>query len=659
MNDLERMRDLVKILNDYAYHYYVLEKPVVSDYDYDKLYDELVLLEEKLNIVLDESPTKRVGGEVLSGFKKVYHEVPLFSLNKCNDLEGLEKFISDTKKTKNDINFTVEYKFDGLRIIAKYKDGKFFEASTRGNGVVGEDVTEQVKTIKSVPLTIDYKGEVTVAGEGVITQENLKKYNEKAEEKLKNARNAVAGAIRNLDPKITSKRNLDVVFYDIIKIDKDFLKTQEDVYNFLKSNKFLTGKLFEVCDSAMQISKIIDRVDKIKSTLDIVIDGLVIKLNDLKLREEIGFTSKYPKWAIAYKFAPVEMTSILKDVEWNVGRTGKVTPIAIIDPIELAGATVSRATLNNYEDILRKNVKINSLVFVRRSNEVIPEILGLAKEEENSFDIIKPKFCPSCKSILKEVGPNLFCENEDCRDKQIAKISFFATRNCMDIEGLSDKIVEVLYDEVGVKRPSDLYKLDKKDLEKLEGFKDKKIKNLLFSIEKSKSPDFNNFINALSIDGVGEKTSKDLVKKFKNLENLKRATLEDLINIKDIGEVTAKNIVEYFSSTKNLDEIDSLLSLGVKIKEGKEIKIDENNFFYNKKFVLTGTLSNYKRDEATKIIESFGGVASSSVSKNTDYVLYGEEAGSKLEKAKNLNVKLLSEEEFIKEVSKLSLAKEN
>lgn len=644
---LKRQEELVKILNEYAYHYYVLEKPIVSDYDYDVLYDELVSLEEQTGVILPSSPTQRVGGDILKGFQKVVHPVKLYSLNKCNDFEGLKKFVGDVDKISKNQKFVVEYKFDGLRIIAHYKNGLLVQASTRGNGVVGEDVTEQVKTIKSVPLTIDYKGELFVAGEGIITIPNLEKYNKTAEEKLKNARNAVAGAIRNLDPKVTAKRNLDVVFYDIISIeDQKLLKTQEEINTFLKSNKFLTGKLFEVVDSSKQIEEIIERVDKVKAKLDILIDGLVIKLNNLAFREEIGFTAKFPKWAIAYKFEPQELTSMLRKVEWGVGRTGKITPTAIIDPVELAGATVTRATLNNYDDILRKKVKVNSLVFVRRSNEVIPEILGLAQESENSQQIEKPTFCPCCGEGLIQEGPNLFCKNALCPEKVVSKLTYFASRNCMNIEGLSEKIIKVLYENCGVKTFSDLYKLTVDNLTGLEGFKEKKINNLLSSIEKSKNCKLANFIDAISIDDVGEKTSKDLARKFKTLENIKNASFEDLLNVKDIGETIAQNIYTFFKNENNLKEIDLLLSLGVKIEEELEILVNTDSPFYNKKVVLTGSLENFKRSEATKIIEDLGGEVVSSVSKNTDLVLVGADAGSKLQKAQSLGIKTISEEEF-------------
>lgn len=643
----KRQEELTKLLNEYAYHYYVLEKPIVADYDYDILYDELLKLEEETGIILEDSPTQRVGGDILKGFEKVTHETKLYSLNKCNNIDGLKKFLDDVKYSFSNAHFTVEYKFDGLRIIAKYENGILVRAATRGNGIVGENVTEQVKTIKSVPLKINYKGNLTIAGEGIITIANLEKYNRTTQDKLKNARNAVAGAIRNLDPKETAKRNLDVVFYDIISIDNpELVPTQDKAYEFLKSNKFKTGDLFETCSTSSEIEKIIDKIDKVKSKLDILIDGLVIKVNDIKQREELGFTAKYPKWAIAYKFEPQELTSTLESVEWNVGRTGKVTPIAHISPIELAGATVSRATLNNFEDIKRKKLKLNSLVFVRRSNEVIPEILGLAQEGENSQPIEKPINCPSCNSLLVEVGPNIFCNNPNCSDKIINRFVHFVSRNCMNIEGLNEKIIKTLYTECNIKTFADLYKLTYSDLENLQGFKDKKINNLLIGITNSKTPELNAFLDALGIDGVGEKTSKDLAKKFKTLQCVINAKFEELVNIQDVGEIIAGNIKNYFENEDNINEINSLLKLGIQIKEQASQNIDETNPLFSKKVVLTGTLPNYKREEASAIIEKLGGSVVGSVSKKTDLVLAGEDAGSKLTKARELNIKIINEDEF-------------
>ena len=646
---MTRQEWLVQTLNEYAYNYYVLDKPIVSDKDYDVLYDELIAIEKETGIVLPDSPTQRVGGEILKGFKKVEHKVKLFSLDKCNTYEELTKWVSDIKKEFPKATFSVEYKYDGLRIVIEYKDGFLYRASTRGNGIVGEDITAQVKTIKSVPLKIKYTGDLTVQGEGMITLSNLEKYNKTADEPLKNARNAAAGAIRNLDPKVTASRNLDVFFYDIVSIDRTF-ETQKQQHEFLVDNGFLSGDMFKVCDTVEQIIEELDRVDKIKNTIDILIDGMVIKLNNVKARDDFGFTSKFPKWAIAYKFEAQEVTTMLTDVLWGVGRTGKVTPIAALEPVELAGATVTRATLNNIEDIKKKKVKLNSLVFVRRSNEVIPEVLGVAQTFDDSKDIDPIMSCPSCGDKLVTIGPNLFCKNQNCRDKITTKLAYFGSRNCLNIEGFSKKTAEQLYDDCGVRKLSDLYNLKMEDLQNLDGFKDKKINNLISSIEKSKTCSLHNFISGLSINGVGEKTAKDLSKKFGSIEEISKANIEELITIRDIGEVIAENIKAYFDDQKNLELLQELKEAGVTITNNSVVA--QNGVFSGLKIVLTGTLPTYARNKAKELIEQNGGEVVSSVSKNTDLVLAGSDAGSKLEKAKSLGIKIIDEEVFIQMLKK-------
>ena len=475
-----RIDELIKILEEANYNYYVLDNPTISDAEYDKLYDELVALEKETGMILPNSPTQRVGGEVLESFNKHRHEVQLYSLDKCQSKEELEKWVDGIKKVLPSATFAVEYKFDGLTIVCKYNDGFFVEASTRGNGVIGEDVTEQAKTIRSIPLKIPFKNELIIQGEGMITLSNLEKYNKTSTEPLKNARNAVAGAIRNLDPKETAKRKLDLFSYQILKINGKNFKTQQEMHDFLVENGFKTGDYFKICSSFNEIWKEIEHIGKIKKSLDILMDGVVIKLNDVAHRDEFGYTAKFPKWAIAFKFPAEELSTILKDVVWQVGRTGKLTPIGIIEPVELAGASVKRATLNNMGDIKRKKVKIGSRVFVRRSNEVIPEILGLAEDMPNSKEIEKPKFCPSCKTELVENGANLFCPNSNsCPEQIIDRLTNFASREAMDIEGFSVMTAEDLYKKLGVKTFDEIYKLTKQDLLTLENFKDKKADNLL------------------------------------------------------------------------------------------------------------------------------------------------------------------------------------
>ena len=640
---MTRQEWLVQKLNEYAYNYYVLDKPIVSDKDYDVLYDELIAIEKETGIVLPDSPTQRVGGEILKGFQKVEHKVKLYSLDKCNTYGELSKWVADIKAECPNATFSVEYKYDGLRIVIEYKDGYLYRASTRGNGIVGEDITAQVKTIKSVPLKIKYTGGLTVQGEGMITLSNLAKYNKTADEPLKNARNAAAGAIRNLDPKVTASRNLDVFFYDIVSIDKSF-DTQQEQHDFLVDNGFLSGEMFKVCSTDQDIIAELDRVDKIKNDIDILIDGMVIKLNNVKARDDFGFTSKFPKWAIAYKFEAQEVTTMLTDVLWGVGRTGKVTPIAVLEPVELAGATVTRATLNNIEDIRKKKVALNSLVFVRRSNEVIPEVLGVAQTFDNSTEINPIETCPSCGEKLIMVGPNLFCKNQNCRDKITTKLAYFASRNCLNIEGFSKKTAEQLYDECCVRKLSDLYNLKIEDLQNLEGFKDKKINNLISAIEKSKSCMLHNFISGLSINGVGEKTAKDLSKKFGSIDEIANASIEELTTIRDIGEIIAENIKAYFADDKNLELLQELKDAGVTITNNSVVAQD--GVFSGLKIVLTGTLPTYSRNEAKAIIEQNGGEVVSSVSKNTDLVLAGSDAGSKLTKAQTLGIKVIDEETF-------------
>ncbi|MDE6583076.1 MAG: NAD-dependent DNA ligase LigA, partial [Clostridia bacterium] len=461
---------------------------------------------------------------------------------------------------------------------------------------------------------------------------------------LKNARNAVAGAIRNLDPKETAKRKLEFFCYSIIYCEKKFL-SQEEMHIFLKENKFNIGHFFKICDSVVDIKKYIEEVGKTKSNLDIDIDGMVIKVNNVAPREEIGYTNKFPKWAMAYKFEAEEVSTMLEDVIWQVGRTGKVSPIACLEPVELAGATISRATLNNIEDIRKKNVFLHSRVFIRRSNEVIPEVLGLAEKYSNSVEIKEPTNCPCCHTALIKKGPLLFCPNHDgCKEQVVARLTHFVTRDAFNIEGLSEKTISQFYDDIGLRHYSDLYHLTKEQLVGLEKFKDKKADNVLSGVQRSKNIEFFRFLYGLGISEVGIKTSKDLSKTFKTLEDLKNASFEEIDSVEDVGEVIAQNIYDFFRDENNLNEIDRLLSVGVKIENASEVKSDK---LKGLTFVLTGTLPNYSRSDMSKLIEEHGGKTASSVSKNTNYVLAGEEAGSKLDKAKSLGVSIISEQDLL------------
>ena len=641
---IEQMQKLIAEIEKHNYNYYVLDRPTISDAEYDKLYYQLVDLEKAAGFVLPYSPTQRVGDTVLDGFEKRRHEVQLYSLNKVRDFADLEKWVTEMKESGNNTDFAVEYKFDGLNLVIEYNHGLFVSATTRGNGLIGEDVSQQVKTIRSVPLKINFQGRLIVQGEGMMTNKSFEKYNKTAAEKLKNPRNGVAGAIRNLDVRETAKRNLDFFCYSILFCqDKEF-DTQQQMHEFLIENGFQTGDYFKICDDVQQIIRCINEVDLVKNKLDVMIDGMVIKINKVAPRADIGFTAKYPKWAIAYKFVAQEATTLLKEVTWQVGRSGRVTPIAELEPVELAGATIRRATLNNIDDIRRKGVLENATVFVRRSNEVIPEIMGLAENKEGSREIEIPSRCPSCNQPLTQKGPLLFCTNHSgCKDQVVDRIVHFASRNAFNIEGLSDKTVEAFYDVLGLRNTSDLFTLTESDLQKLDNFKEKKACNIITSIQNSKNIDFSRFLFALGIPEVGVKTAKDLARKYHSIQEISSADKEGLLEIDDIGEVIADNIITFFQDKDNIEEINQLFEKGVRLQQAEQKQA--NDKIAGKTFVLTGTLSR-PRNEVESLIESLGGRTSGSVSKKTDFVLAGQSAGSKLDKAQALGVKVLSEKEF-------------
>lgn len=640
MSSDERMKELVKLLNKYAYQYYVLDEPTIADVQYDALYNELSALEKETGIVLPDSPTRKIGGDPIKEFAPHKHIKKLYSLDKCNSYDELREWSEKIKKVAPDAVYTLEYKLDGLTLCLTYENGYFKGAATRGNGEVGEDVTAQVSTIKSIPLSVPYKGVFEAQGEGIMRLSALKKYNETAVEPLKNARNGVAGAIRNLDPKVTASRNLDIIFYNVNYIEDENIASQRENIDFLKRNSFKTDMLFVTSD----IEEIIKKIDSVdRKSLDFLIDGMVIKVDDLALRERLGYTDKFPRWAIAYKFEAEETTTILEDVQWNVGRTGKLTPLAILEPVELCGATIRRATLNNYDDIQRKKVKIGSRVFIRRSNDVIPEILGVS-EDNGGKEIPVPTVCPACGSDLVRDGAHIYCPNEgDCPPQIIGRLTHFVEKDCMDIRGVSEKSIEGLHEKLGVRFPTDLYSLTRDDLARLDGFKDKKIDNFLASVEKSKSVPLDRFINALGIENIGKKSARDLAERFGSISELMKADEATLVEVDEIGDIVAESITSYFGKH------------GWLIEKFKEIGIDPKfnvvkptgGVLTGKKLVLTGTLPTLTRTEATELIEKAGGTTSSSVSKSTDYVLAGENAGSKLDKARSLGVKIITENELL------------
>lgn len=637
------MQEIVKQLNQWAYEYYVLDKPTVADTQYDALYDQLVLLEKQTGVVLPDSPTHRVGGEPLKNFVQHKHLKRLYSLDKVQSFGELQEWMQKVNKAVGEVEFTVELKYDGLTINVTYEDGNFAGAATRGNGIVGEDVTEQVKTIKTVPLSIPFKGKCELQGEGIMRLSALEKYNrEHPKDILKNARNAAAGAIRNLDPKVTAQRNLDVVFYSNGYEEGLQVHSQTQLVKFLQENGMLTNYVFKRAKTFEEVKAVINYIGEKRSSFDFLIDGVVLKINDFAVREKLGYTDKFPKWAIAYKFDAEQVTTRLNQVEWQVGRTGKLTPIGKLDAVELCGATIRRATLNNFGDILRKKLKTNALVFVRRSNDVIPEVLGAA--EEGGEEIVKPTVCPACGFPLQEVGANLYCVNaENCRPQIVARLSHYCEKGACDIEGLSDKTVNLMVDKLDVRSVADLYRLTKEQLLTLEGFKDKKAQNVVDAVEKSKNVALPQFIYALGLDNVGTVTAKDLAAMFGSVDNLQKATMEQLTSIDGIGDVVAEGIVQYFKESQNLEIIRQLKEAGI----NPQMHLQEKKGpFLGKKVVLTGSLSNYTRSEASKIIESLGGEVSSTVSKTVNLVVAGEDAGSKLQKAQSLGIEIIDEQQF-------------
>ena len=642
---MDRMHELVKQLNDHAYRYYVLDDPIISDGEYDRLYDELVALEKRSGVVLPDSPTIRVGDKPLSKFEQVRHRGKLFSLDKCQSKEEMLAWLK-----KLDVNgqmplCSVEYKFDGLTINLTYEDGVLTQAATRGNGETGEVVTAQVRTIKSVPLSIPYKGVLEVQGEGIMTLSALAAYNERQDVvPLKNARNGVAGAIRNLDPQVTAERKLDMICYNVNYIEDINFRDGRQMLEFLRQNNFKLSSYCKYCKTPQEVLSALDEIESRRDSLDFLIDGAVVKVDDTAMREELGYTQKFPRWAMAYKFAAEEATTTVRDVIWQVSRTGKLNPLAVLDPVDLAGVTVSRATLSNLSEIRRKDIKIGSRVFIRRSNDVIPEITGIAAHTENSREIIPPSVCPACGAPVIQDGIFLKCSNvRACANSIVSALSHFCERDAMDIEGLSDKTLELLYGLGKVKAFHDIYALKEEDFDEVEGFKDKRTGNLLAAIEKSKATTLARFLYAIGIPNIGKKSAGQLEEAFRTLEGVMNAGKEDLVALDDFGEIMAEGVRSYFADEHNREEINALLRAGITFRE-KELR---QGVFSSMRVVLTGSLSSMKRSKAKEEIEARGGSVADSVSKTVDLVVAGEEAGSKLDKAKKLGIKIIGEEEFL------------
>ena len=645
----EQMRPMVDKLNAAARAYYYSAEPIMSDKDYDAMYDALLRLEKESGVALPDSPTHRVGAEALTAFQAHTHISRLWSMDKVQSVAELDEWIKRTEKLAGTANLTyyVEYKFDGLTLNLTYRDGVLVQAATRGNGVTGEAILPQARTIRTVPLTIPYKGLLEVQGECIMRLSTLEKYNETAAEPLKNARNAAAGAIRNLDPAVTASRKLDAFFYQVGTIDNPPYDDQPGMLAFLKENGFPVSEYLGRPHDRESLIACIKEIEAARPTLDYLIDGVLVKVGDFALRDQMGYTDRFPRWAVAYKFEAEETTTTLNEVTWELGRTGKLTPLAHVEPVDFYGVTVRKATLNNYGDILRKKVAIGAPVWIRRSNDVIPEIMGRVGETaEGETEIIPPTHCPACGSLLVERGAHLFCLNRaTCRPQAIARMSHFASREAMDIEGLSEKTIAQLYDQMNVRDCADLYQITLEEALTLEGFKQRKAEKLLSALEKSKSCTLDAFLHAIGIPNIGRKTARDLANTFGTLAKVQSAMLEQLVAIPDVGDIVAQSVVEFFSFPENGEMIARLLAAGVKPQEaaGKA-----EGPFSGLSIVVTGTLPTLSRKDAEELIRTMGGTAAGSVSKKTAFVVAGEAAGSKLTKAESLGIEVIDEAELLR-----------
>ena len=642
---MDEMTSLKDRLNNLAYRYYVLDDPAVSDAEYDALYDKLVALEKSTGVVLPDSPTRRVGGKPLSKFEQVRHLGRLYSLDKCKTREELRAWMDKLCVGGKMPRVSVEYKFDGLTINLTYRDGKLVQAATRGDGVTGEVVTEQVKTIRSVPLSIPYKGVLEVQGEGIMRLSALEEYNsDPTVTPLKNARNAAAGAIRNLDPAQTAKRKLEVVCYNVNYIEGRRFDSGSEMMAFLKEQKFKVSDMYVLADDEETVFGTLDKIESVRPTLDFLIDGAVVKADDFAMREELGYTEKFPRWAMAFKFAAEEMTTTVRDVIWQVSRTGKLNPLAVLDPVDIGGVTVSRATLNNISEIRRKDVRIGSRVFVRRSNDVIPEITGVAEQPEDAVEIEVPTVCPACGSPVEVRGVFAYCtDSEACEPALVSRFSHFVCRDAMDIEGLSDKTLELLYSEGKIRDFADLYSLSADDLTDLEGFKDKKTSNILAAIAASKHTELKRFLFAIGIPGIGKKAAAQLADAFGTLDAVESAQKEELTALDDFGEIMADNVIGFWRDPRRKAEVDRLIAAGITFEQREKTE----GAFSGKRVVLTGSLQRYTRSEAKKLIEERGGEVADGVSAKVNLVIAGEAAGSKLDKAKKLGIEIIDETQFV------------
>ncbi len=660
MDERQRMQTLIGKLNAASRAYYDGNDAIMSDDEWDAMYAELKKLEAQTGERLADSPTRRVGGEVLEGFLPHRHIARLWSMDKAQSEAEILAWAQRCEKLTREAGglpenrYCVEYKLDGLTLNLTYDGGRLVQAATRGNGEVGEGILPQAQTIRCIPHEILFKGRMEVQGECIMRLSALEKYNETADEPLKNARNAAAGALRNLDPRVTASRNLDALFYQVGYIEGRSFDSQAEMLDFLRGNGLPVSPYTGYAASIEEAMTLVHRIEEERDSLDFLIDGATIKLTDMRTREVLGTTDKFPRWSIAFKFPAQETVTRLLDISWELGRTGKLTPLAHLEPVDICGVTVKRATLNNYGDICRKRVRVGSSVWVRRSNDVIPEIMGVVWEGEGEApetDIQPPQVCPACGGRLTQRGAHIFCLNrQTCRPQAIARMAHFASRQGMDIEAFSEKTAELFYDHLGVRSAADLYTLDKASMVVLKGFGEKKADKLLAELEKSKDCELDAFLFAIGIPNIGKKTARDLMEHFGSLELLMQASEEELTALDDVGGIVAGSITEYFADAQNQAFVRRLLDCGVRPQIHQEEAAGE--LFAGMTFVLTGTLPTLTRAQAEEMIRKNGGKATGSVSKKTSVVLAGDSAGSKLEKAQKLGVRIMDEAEFLTAIEK-------
>ena len=648
------MRDLVDRLNETAHAYYVLDEPLISDKAWDELYDTLVRMEKETGERLPDSPTRRVGGEPLKAFRQHRHIARLWSMDKVQSEEALDRWFDRAealaqKSAGHPLRFGLEHKLDGLTINLTYKDGLLTDAATRGNGDAGEYVLEQVRTIRGIPLSIPYKGLMEIHGEAMMRLSVFNHLNRTGGETLKNVRNAAAGALRNLDPQITAERRLSAFFYDIGTIENAPFDSQGGMLQFIRDNGFPVDPYYFESDNRALIKQGIREMEGRRHTLDYMTDGAVVKITDLEVRAALGYTDKFPRWAVAFKFEAEEATTALEKVTWEVGRTGKLTPLGHVAPVDLSGVTVKRATLNNWEDIQRKRLSLGINVWIRRSNEVIPEITGRVEDGIEGEAIQKPAVCPGCGTPVVELGAHLFCPNRlACRPQVVARIAHFASRDAMDIAGLSEKTADVLHDRLSVREPADLYGMSRDQLIKLPGFRDKKADNLLEALAASRNCALDAFLFAVGIPNIGRVTARSIAEHFLTLQKVRTASIQDLQGIDDIGVVVAQSLWDFFRDPLTSVVIDHLLEAGVVPRDAKGAAAGAA--LAGRSVVVTGTLPTLSRQQAEEIIRDAGGNAASAVSRKTAYVVAGDNPGSKLQKAQSLGIPVITEQQLLEMV---------